>query len=214
MQLEPGGFGLNRPGGILFADRDLAAIGQGGFKTLQEKEGQSHLTPGKIGGAGPSGGDAAACGKTGQHRQYLAARDALIRACRAKADAEEPDAGIGVAGTFRQKGQFRAVGDFHRQKLYPIADGSDRADKIMADARGDQGGKVNLVGHEGTRGLKMASFLEPGMLVRHPERDDWGMGQVQSVIGNRITVNFEHTGKVVIDSRHVLLVLQTNLATP
>ncbi len=60
----------------------------------------------------------------------------------------------------------------------------------------------------------MASFLEPGMLVRHPERDDWGLGQVQSVIGNRITVNFEHTGKVVIDSRHVLLVLQPNLATP
>ena len=60
----------------------------------------------------------------------------------------------------------------------------------------------------------MASFLEPGMLVRHPERDDWGLGQVQSVIGNRITVNFENAGKVVIDSRHVLLVLQSNLATP
>lgn len=60
----------------------------------------------------------------------------------------------------------------------------------------------------------MASFLEPGMLVRHPERDDWGLGQVQSVIGNRITVNFENAGKVVIDSRHVLLVLQPNLATP
>lgn len=52
------------------------------------------------------------------------------------------------------------------------------------------------------------------MLVRHPERDDWGLGQVQSVIGNRITVNFEHTGKVVIDSRNVFLVLQPNLATP
>lgn len=52
------------------------------------------------------------------------------------------------------------------------------------------------------------------MLVRHPERHDWGLGQVQSVIGNRVTVNFEHTGKVVIDSRHVLLVLQSNLATP
>lgn len=60
----------------------------------------------------------------------------------------------------------------------------------------------------------MASFLEPGMLVRHPERDDWGLGQVQSVIGNRITVNFENAGKVLIDSRHVLLVLQPNLATP
>jgi hypothetical protein len=48
-------------------------------------------------------------------------------------------------------------------------------------------------------------FLEPGSLVRHPEREDWGLGQVQSVIGHRITVNFEHAGKVVIDGTRVLL---------
>lgn len=46
-------------------------------------------------------------------------------------------------------------------------------------------------------------MLEPGMLVRHPERPDWGLGQVQSRIGDRITVNFEHAGKVVIDGRRV-----------
>ncbi|WP_068115173.1 DUF3553 domain-containing protein [Tropicimonas marinistellae] len=44
-------------------------------------------------------------------------------------------------------------------------------------------------------------FLEPGALVRHPDRPDWGLGQVQSMIGHRITVNFEHAGKVVIDGR-------------
>jgi hypothetical protein len=49
----------------------------------------------------------------------------------------------------------------------------------------------------------MNEFLEPGMLVRHPERPDWGLGQVQSVIGRRITVNFEHAGKVVIDGSRV-----------
>ena len=49
----------------------------------------------------------------------------------------------------------------------------------------------------------MTSLLEPGMLVRHPERPDWGLGQVQSSIGDRVTVNFEHAGKVVIDARHV-----------
>ena len=53
----------------------------------------------------------------------------------------------------------------------------------------------------------MNSFLEPGMLVRNPMQTDWGMGQVQSKIDHRITVNFEHMGKVVIDARHVALEL-------
>lgn len=46
-------------------------------------------------------------------------------------------------------------------------------------------------------------ILSPGMLVRHPARPDWGTGQVQSVAGDRITVNFEHAGKVVIDASRV-----------
>lgn len=48
-------------------------------------------------------------------------------------------------------------------------------------------------------------FLEPGMLVRHPAQPDWGLGQVQSRIGARVTVNFEDAGKVVIDGRVVAL---------
>ena len=52
----------------------------------------------------------------------------------------------------------------------------------------------------------MNSLLEPGMLVRHPAQPDWGLGQVQSNIGGRVTVNFEHAGKVVIDGRRVDLV--------
>ncbi|HSF63353.1 MAG TPA: DUF3553 domain-containing protein [Paracoccaceae bacterium] len=51
----------------------------------------------------------------------------------------------------------------------------------------------------------MNAILEPGMLVRHPMEPDWGLGQVQSKIGDRITVNFEHAGKVVIDGRRVVL---------
>lgn len=51
----------------------------------------------------------------------------------------------------------------------------------------------------------MNALLEPGMLVRHPQEPDWGLGQVQSNIGGRVTVNFEHAGKVVIDSRRVEL---------
>lgn len=52
----------------------------------------------------------------------------------------------------------------------------------------------------------MNSLLEPGMMVRHPDKSDWGLGQVQSNIGGRITVNFEHAGKVVIDGRQITLV--------
>lgn len=49
------------------------------------------------------------------------------------------------------------------------------------------------------------SFLEPGALVRHPDRDDWGLGQVQSVVGHRVTVNFEEAGKQTIDANRVVL---------
>lgn len=51
----------------------------------------------------------------------------------------------------------------------------------------------------------MNEFLEPGMLVVNPAQPDWGLGQVQSRIGARITVNFEHAGKVVLDGRQVQL---------
>ncbi len=51
----------------------------------------------------------------------------------------------------------------------------------------------------------MPSLIEPGMRVRHPERPDWGEGQVQSVIGDRITVNFEHAGKLLINAAVVEL---------
>ncbi|HEX3498984.1 MAG TPA: DUF3553 domain-containing protein [Stellaceae bacterium] len=45
----------------------------------------------------------------------------------------------------------------------------------------------------------MASRLVPGLRVRHPGEPGWGIGQVQSVIGDRITVNFEHAGKRLIN---------------
>ncbi len=51
------------------------------------------------------------------------------------------------------------------------------------------------------------ALLEPGQLVRHPDAPDWGLGQVQSNIGGRITVNFEHQGKVVIDGNRITLAL-------
>lgn len=52
----------------------------------------------------------------------------------------------------------------------------------------------------------MDPFLEPGALVRHPTQPDWGIGQVQSVAGRRVTVNFEDAGKQVIDAGVVALI--------
>jgi FKBP-type peptidyl-prolyl cis-trans isomerase 2 len=49
------------------------------------------------------------------------------------------------------------------------------------------------------------SEIEPGMRVRLPDRPDWGLGQVQSVIGNRATVNFEHAGKLLLNPAVVTL---------
>ena len=50
-------------------------------------------------------------------------------------------------------------------------------------------------------------ILEPGMLVRHPDAPDWGIGQVQSRIGDRITINFTDAGKQVVDGSRARLAL-------
>lgn len=49
------------------------------------------------------------------------------------------------------------------------------------------------------------SILAPGMLVRHPQFPDWGIGQVQSNIDGKITVNFPDQGKLVIDGTRIAL---------
>jgi transcription elongation factor GreA-like protein len=51
----------------------------------------------------------------------------------------------------------------------------------------------------------MNPLLVPGAMVRHPTQPDWGVGQVQSVIGERVTVNFEDRGKVLVNTAVVEL---------
>jgi hypothetical protein len=46
---------------------------------------------------------------------------------------------------------------------------------------------------------------EPGEYVRNPRQPDWGLGQVQSAIGSRVTVMFENAGKVVVHTDSVVL---------
>jgi len=49
------------------------------------------------------------------------------------------------------------------------------------------------------------TLIEPGQWVRHSGQPDWGLGQVQSAIGARVTVNFEHAGKVLVNTDVVAL---------
>ena len=46
---------------------------------------------------------------------------------------------------------------------------------------------------------------EPGDYVINPGNRGWGIGQIQSVINNKVTVNFENAGKKVINSNEIIL---------
>ena len=47
--------------------------------------------------------------------------------------------------------------------------------------------------------------FEPGDKVTNPLNKQWGIGQVQSIIKEKVTVNFENVGKKVINSNNILL---------
>ena len=47
--------------------------------------------------------------------------------------------------------------------------------------------------------------FEPGDKVINSLNKDWGVGQVQSIINNKITVNFENAGKKVINAENIKL---------
>ena len=46
---------------------------------------------------------------------------------------------------------------------------------------------------------------EPGDFVVNPNNKDWGTGQIQSIINDKITVNFENSGKKVINGKEIIL---------
>ena len=47
--------------------------------------------------------------------------------------------------------------------------------------------------------------FEPGDKVVNPKQKDWGIGQVQSIIKGKVTVNFENVGKKVINGNIIIL---------
>ncbi len=46
---------------------------------------------------------------------------------------------------------------------------------------------------------------ESGDYVINPNKKSWGIGQIQSIINNKITVNFENVGKKVINNKLIIL---------
>ena len=46
---------------------------------------------------------------------------------------------------------------------------------------------------------------EPGDFVKNPNNKEWGIGQIQSIINDKVTVNFENSGKKVINVREITL---------
>ena len=47
--------------------------------------------------------------------------------------------------------------------------------------------------------------FEPGDRVVIPRRKDWGIGQIQSVINEKVTINFENIGKIVVIANNIEL---------
>ena len=46
---------------------------------------------------------------------------------------------------------------------------------------------------------------EPGDYVINPKNKNWGIGQIQSIIKEMVTVNFENKGKQVINASKITL---------
>ena len=47
--------------------------------------------------------------------------------------------------------------------------------------------------------------FEPGDYVKNPNNKDWGIGQIQSIYKHKISVNFENSGKKVINAKEIIL---------
>ena len=51
----------------------------------------------------------------------------------------------------------------------------------------------------------MIFVFEPGDKVFNPANKNWGIGQVQSIIKDKITINFQNVGKKVINAKNIKL---------
>ena len=53
----------------------------------------------------------------------------------------------------------------------------------------------------------MHDEFSPGMLVKNPDHPEWGLGQVQSAVGPKVTANFENAGKLTLNVAVVKLIV-------
>ena len=51
----------------------------------------------------------------------------------------------------------------------------------------------------------MILYFQPGDFVTNPANKGWGIGQIQSMIKKKVTVNFENVGKKVINANNIEL---------
>ena len=60
----------------------------------------------------------------------------------------------------------------------------------------------------------LLTALTPGLFVINKNNKNWGLGQIQSSIGNIITVNFENVGKKVINANEISLeIIKSDVST-
>jgi Protein of unknown function (DUF3553) len=83
---------------------------------------------------------------------------------------------------------------------YPVTAGGVEHDASDFSPRGNSRFQKAAMQHQMGRAM-----LEPGQWVRHPGQPGWGLGQVQSVVGDRVTVNFENAGKILVNTRVIAL---------
>ncbi len=205
-------FGHDLPPCRYAADVDFAANGHGGFEALEEEEDRLRLAPGNLTLGLPEIGEAAATGDSAQGRGDFGAGQRRCSFGGTVGHAEELDPGLRGSHAFSDQRHFGCLRDAAEfEQFNPVADRAKGADKIVADPRSDQGRQVTLHLHlappPDTAMTDMNAILSPGMIVRHPDRPDWGEGQVQSNVAGRITVNFREVGKVVINGTDVVLVI-------
>jgi transcription elongation factor GreA-like protein len=70
----------------------------------------------------------------------------------------------------------------------------------MSDAAG-----LSFAPHTPVNRRGFMLFFNLGDFVVHPTQPDWGIGQVQSIVGMNVTVNFEHAGKQMINCQVITL---------
>ena len=149
VELKPRGFACHPPAALFAVNLHTPAISHRRLEALQQKERQPHLAARKIGRSVPCINQPGAPGDIGQDRDDFCFRNPLVTGRHAVGHAKKSDAGVGVGHAFGYQGKLGAGACVvHQHQFHAIADGTDRTDKVVADTRADQSGKVGFFLHK------------------------------------------------------------------